>query len=252
MTSTILEKLEEIEKQYKVRIVLACETGSRGWGFHSPDSDYDVRFIYVHEPDWYYSVTEKEDHINVPINDELDITGWELRKSLQLLVKHNAALMERLQSPIIYKEVKGFKEAYLDIVREHFSPISVMHHYLSMAKGYLEKCSGDEIKLKSLFYGIRSTMSAHWILTYKTLPHMELEKLMPVVAERTELVSRIRELVQLKSGKGEAYMHHQEPLILDYLTTTIQACDEGVKSLPGHKYEAETLNRFLRQYVKES
>lgn len=250
MKETIDEKLREIEAQHNIRILLACETGSRGWGFPSPDSDYDVRFIYVHEPDWYISVVEKEDHITVPINDELDITGWELRKSLQLLLKHNAALMERLQSPIVYNEVKGFKEEFLALAQADFSSISMMHHYLSMAKGYFEKCSGNEVKLKSLFYGIRSTMAAHWILTYQTLPHMVLEKLMPVVHDKPELVQRIRELVQLKSGQNESYMHHAEPLIMDYLAKTIQACDEAIQALPGKKYPAAAMDNLLRKYIK--
>lgn len=246
----IQEKLSEIEQRYHVRILLACETGSRGWGFPSPDSDYDVRFIYVHQPDWYLSVTEKENHINVPINDELDITGWELRKSLQLLLKHNAALMERLQSPIIYRELDGFRETYLELANENFSPVSVMHHYLSIGKSYYEKCTGEEVKLKSLFYCIRSTMSAHWILEYQTMPHMELEKLMPVIAKNESLVKRIRELVELKAGKGEAYMHHAEPLVMDYLEQTIKTCDAGSMSLRGKKYEVEKMDLLLHQYVK--
>lgn len=250
MKNTILQQLREIEEEKNIRILLACETGSRGWGFHSPDSDYDVRFIYVHEPDWYISVLEKEDCITLPVSDELDVTGWELRKSLRLLIKHNAALMERLQSPIIYKEVIGFKEEYLEIARQYFSPISVMHHYLSMAKGYLEKCTSEEMKLKSLFYCIRSAMSAHWILKYQTLPHMQLEKLMPVMAENEPLVKRIRELVKLKSRQNESYMHHGEPLILDYLQKTVETCDEGIKTLPNGKYPSNTLDQLLIKYAK--
>ncbi len=44
------------ERDEDVRIVFAVESGSRAWGFASPDSDFDVRFIYVHPTDLYLAV----------------------------------------------------------------------------------------------------------------------------------------------------------------------------------------------------
>ncbi|MFZ5554770.1 MAG: DNA polymerase beta superfamily protein [Bacteroidota bacterium] len=250
MKEIIKDKLRLIEREKNVRILLACETGSRGWGFPSPDSDYDVRFLYVHPADWYISVREKDDHITVPINDELDITGWELKKSLQLMMKHNAALMERLQSPIIYSEVQNFREDYFSIAKANFSPVSVMHHYLSMSKSYFEKCTiSERVKLKSLFYCIRTTLACHWILQYKTLPPMELEKLLPVITDNKELVSHIRELVKIKSGANESYIHPTELRINEYLEKTIASCEESVASLPGNKYTADHLDIFLKKYI---
>lgn len=249
--SMIIEKLEELEKTNQIKILLACETGSRGWGFPSPDSDYDVRFIYVHDKDWYLSVNEPEDQISLPINSELDITGWELRKCLRLLMKHNAALMERLQSPIIYKETTNFKEEFFQIARNHFSSISVMHHYLSMAKSYFEKCSESEnAKLKSLFYCIRTTLTCHWILEKKSIPPMELEKLLPIISSQEVLVKKIRELVELKSSKDESYLHPNDEMVMEYLRSTILDCEDKIKNLPGQKYPIDTLNDFLRKYIR--
>ncbi|HLP11791.1 MAG TPA: nucleotidyltransferase domain-containing protein [Flavobacteriales bacterium] len=249
--ATINAKLTEIAERKNIRILLACETGSRGWGFPSPDSDYDVRFIYVHEPDWYISVGERKDFIDVAITDELDITGWELRKSLQLLIKHNVALMERLQSPIIYTEHPGFREAFLQLAKNNFSPVSVIHHYLSMAKSYFEKCTeSNQVKLKSLFYCIRTTIACDWIRTYQTMPNMQLVQLMPVIESKPALVKRIWELVELKKGESEGYHHSHEPLIMEYLAETIAQCSEQVKTLPGNKYPASSLNDFLRFYIK--
>ena len=45
MRETIIEKLTELEQSENVRVLHAVESGSRAWGFASPDSDYDVRFI---------------------------------------------------------------------------------------------------------------------------------------------------------------------------------------------------------------
>jgi len=98
-------RLGEIETRENIRILAAVESGSRAWGFHSPDSDYDVRFVYARPLDWHFRLGKKRDVIECPINAELDISGWELSKSLQLAVKSNAVIAEWLQSPIVYRQV---------------------------------------------------------------------------------------------------------------------------------------------------
>src|SRR5215471_9995733 len=114
----ILNMLQQIEREYSVKILYACETGSRAWGFPSPDSDYDIRFIYMHERDWYLSLNERKDTIEFMLNEELDITGWDLKKSLLLLKKSNAALIERFQSPVEYYATDGFKDAFKSLIKE--------------------------------------------------------------------------------------------------------------------------------------
>lgn len=102
----ILRRLRAAEVEHGVRIVYACESGSRAWGFASPDSDYDVRFLYVREADWYLSfdVERRRDVIEYPITDEIDCGGWDLRKALYLLTRTSGALMEWLNSPVRYIE----------------------------------------------------------------------------------------------------------------------------------------------------
>lgn len=100
----VLVELEAIEQRHDVRVLFACESGSRGWGFASPDSDYDVRFLYVHKPEWYLRVEPQRDVIERPIDDVLDVSGWELRKALQLMRRSNPTLFEWLDSPVIYRE----------------------------------------------------------------------------------------------------------------------------------------------------
>ena len=101
MRELILSKLEEIEKQYDVHILLAVESGSRAWGFESPDSDYDVRFIYVRKQSDYLKLEGIRDVIELPIDDTLDINGWDITKTLRLLYKSNPTLFEWFSSPII-------------------------------------------------------------------------------------------------------------------------------------------------------
>ncbi|MEP7144556.1 MAG: nucleotidyltransferase domain-containing protein [Ferruginibacter sp.] len=105
----IKQILKEIEQMKNIKILYACETGSRAWGFPSPDSDYDIRFIYMHERDGYLSLNQRKDTIEW-MDGDLDITGWDLRKSLVLLQKSNVPLIERFQSPIEYYSAPGFKK----------------------------------------------------------------------------------------------------------------------------------------------
>lgn len=102
----ILSRIEKAEKEHGVRVLYAVESGSRAWGFESPNSDYDIRFIYAHPKDWYVAVDleDKRDVIEYPIVDEIDINGWDIRKALKLFSKSNPAFVEWLQSPIVYIE----------------------------------------------------------------------------------------------------------------------------------------------------
>ncbi len=129
MTNIILENLTRIESDHNVRILYAVESGSRAWGFASRNSDFDVRFIYIHPPEWYLSIREKRDVIEIPINDDLDISGWDLRKALGLLRKTNPPLLEWLGSPIVYLERYGMAEKMREFVADNFS--QALHASLS-------------------------------------------------------------------------------------------------------------------------
>jgi predicted nucleotidyltransferase len=104
MREQVMANLRAIEAQHNVTILFACESGSRGWGFASPDSDYDVRFIYVNRLPWYLTVAPGRDVIELPISGDLDINGWDLRKALGLMRESNPTLLEWLRSPIVYRE----------------------------------------------------------------------------------------------------------------------------------------------------
>jgi len=104
MTETILQKLLELEQAENIKILYACESGSRAWGFASPDSDFDVRFIYARKVNDYLTITDLPDNVGLPVNEVLDIDGWDLKKALRLFLKSNSTLYEWLQSPIVYKE----------------------------------------------------------------------------------------------------------------------------------------------------
>ena len=145
MRELIISKLKQIEKDYNVRVLLAVESGSRAWGFASPDSDYDVRFIYVRPEKEYLRLEDVRDVIELPINDELDINGWDLQKTLRLLYRSNPTLFEWFSSPIVYVETE-FAKQFREIMIGYFSTKKSLYHYISMAESnYRDYLKGEMV-----------------------------------------------------------------------------------------------------------
>ncbi|MFB9274183.1 nucleotidyltransferase domain-containing protein [Cohnella cellulosilytica] len=228
MQEVITEQLDRLESEEQVHILYACESGSRAWGFPSQDSDYDVRFIYIRQPEWYLSIFDKRDVIERPISDKLDISGWDLRKALNLYRKSNPPLLEWLQSPIRYAE----KYSVTDQLRESspltFSPKSCMYHYLNMARGnYRMYLQGDQVRIKKYFYVLRPVLACEWIERYGEMPPMEfdvlVERLVPKDGAFWQTVQRL--LVRKKSGEELDYEPRLNP-INDYLEERLQELEK--------------------------
>ena len=176
MREQIVEQLRLIEKEEQVRIIYACESGSRAWGFPSKDSDYDVRFLYIRPADWYLSIFDRRDVIERPISDMLDINGWDIRKALNLFRKSNPPLLEWLQSPLVYMEAFTVTEQIRRLSPLTFSPRSCMYHYLHMAKGnYRMYLQGEQVNIKKYFYVLRPVLACQWIERSNTMPPIEFD-----------------------------------------------------------------------------
>jgi len=162
--NVILRRLREIEGKHAVRIVYACESGSRAWGFPSRDSDYDVRFLYLRPRDWYLSIRRGRDVIEEPILDEYDINGWDLKKALGLLYKSNPPLFEWLGSPIVYLERTSVPEDLRGIAPRFYSRRNCLAHYFHMAENNLRAyLRGDTVRTKKYFYVLRPVLAMQWI-----------------------------------------------------------------------------------------
>ena len=247
----IKTKLEEIAEKYRIKVLYACETGSRAWGFPSPDSDYDVRIIYMHEPDWYLSLSDKKDTLELMLdNGELDITGWDFKKCLKLLWKSNGALLERIQSPIVYQTTPGLVEQFHAYAQKCFTPAAVMHHYSGMARTSLTELDDkEELKLKKLFYALRATLACKWILEKDSIPPIVFNTMVQELDFDKGLKQRIAELVELKSGKNESYIHAAEKGLMDFIHRELAVADEQAGSLKGRKERAD-LDEFFRYGLK--
>jgi len=174
---TIRQKLSEIEQKYNVKIIYACESGSRAWGFASPDSDYDVRFVYVRDLRDYLKLEGIRDVIEYELNDIYDINGWDIKKLLLLLAKSNPVIFEWADSPVVYRTT-GDWERVKSIMPEYFSEKRMLYHYISIAKNNLRAYFKEEsVILKKYLYVLRPIFACCWILDKKSPPPTLFSKL---------------------------------------------------------------------------
>ena len=231
MLTRISAALTQLETTHGIRILYACESGSRAWGFPSPDSDYDVRFIYCHAPAWYLTLDEGPDTLNFPVDDELDLAGWELRKALRLLRGSNASVFEWLQSPIVYHEALDFRARLAPLLPSAFILKAGLHHYLGqLRRGVEEDLTGDEVRLKRLFYALRSALAARWIRERHTVPPMEfapLRQLLPAALE-TEVTA----LLAVKAAANEKTRVPRPAALTDFLREELAAGQAARETLP--------------------
>ena len=249
MEEVVREKLNILENQLGVRILYACESGSRAWGFASPDSDYDVRFIYVHSEDHYLGIDEQRDVIELPIVDLLDINGWELRKALRLFRKSNAPLLEWLQSPIVYAQHGDFITELRSLMPQYFSARATMHHYLSMAKGVFESdLSTETAKLKKYFNALRPILACRWIADKVEAPPMEFGRLRVLLNDALQGI--VDDLLAQKSQVDEKFTIKPIKELNDFIRDEIAYCESNVPILTPPAYDSDPLNTLFRKYLQ--
>lgn len=248
--ATICRSLKEIETEFDVTIFYACESGSRAWGFESTDSDYDVRFLYYHGLDWYLSVNDKRNVIEKPINDSLDINGWDIRKALKLLRKSNPPLLEWLQSPIVYKEIKRSTRLLRKVFPKYYSSRNCNYHYLHMAQGnFREYLQGELVWTKKYFYVLRPILACRWIERFDEPVPMEFQKLLDETVDNTELTLEITKLLEQKKQGEELDYAPRIPSISNFIESELGRLVEKKPEKIEYKGYNE-LNNIFRTIVK--
>ena len=215
MRKEIVRRLRLAEVEHSVRILYACESGSRAWNFASPDSDYDVRFIYVRDRDSYLSfdVERHRDVIEYPIVDEIDCSGWDIRKALYLFTRTNGALLEWLSSPIKYIECGSFAEELRTLAPQAFDPRALCYHYSHMARrNAREYLFQDQVRLKKYFYVLRPLLAIQFIEEERGIPPVPFESLVNAVAPST-IRPHIASLLELKRRTVELGLGEPVPQI---------------------------------------
>lgn len=252
ITFRIKSCLTELENDEQVRVLYACESGSRAWGFESTDSDYDVRFIYVRAKDWYLSIDEKRDVIERPLSDEIDLSGWDLRKALRLLRKSNPPLLEWLQSPIVYLK-HGLTTARLQReVQTFYSPTSCMHHYLHMASGnfkdYLKK---EIVWRKKYFYVLRPVLACLWIEKNKGPVPMEFQRLIDAILTPGPLLTELNWLIAAKRAGAELDDGPRIEVINQFLETEISRLETSVPQTSEQRDQTGRLDQLFREILND-
>lgn len=202
----IRQRLAVLARERGVRILYAAEAGSRAWGYGGADSDYDVRFIYAHPIDWYLRLAEARDVIEAPLDQGLDIVGWDVRKALRLLLKSNPTFYEWLVSPVIYGDDGKFRTAAKALFEKAASPRAIAAAYWSQARGqWRREIEGrDEVQLKQYFYVVRPLLALRWVLDFGTPPPMDLARLAPAVGLPLPVSEALGRLTAARQEHGGA------------------------------------------------
>lgn len=231
----ITRKLAEIEQSEHVRILHVVESGSRAWGFASPDSDYDVRFIYVRERDDYLKLQPVRDVIEAELNEIYDINGWDLKKTLILAKNSNPTVFEWMLSPIVYRTTDFFRQDCKPVLEQYFSCKAGIYHYWNTARSqYQRYCTQEKIKLKKYFYALRPILACLWILEY----HQPAPMLFTELADAClapEMRPVIREMLEQKMNCPEAGLQPNIPEVDAYIARNLELIQEKASAMPDDK-----------------
>lgn len=253
--SEILQRIRNTEIEHNVKVLYAIESGSRAWGFASPNSDYDVRFVYVRSPDWYLTidVEDKRDVIEYPIVDEIDINGWDLRKALKLLWKSNPAIIEWLQSPIVYIDDGIFATTLRALMSQLYSVDKGIYHYRSMAKtnyrGYLK---AELVPIKKYFYVLRPLLSIMWLEKYKQPAPIEFHTLRELIADNKILNSEIELLLERKKVSLEKEVAPAIAALNEFIETELTRLETVTIAGNENQQTIDALNHLFATLVKDS
>lgn len=246
MHQKIQTYLRELEQERNIKVLLACETGSRAWGFPSPDSDYDVRLLYVHPMQWYLRLSEPKDSIERMFEaGEIDITGWDLRKALRLLKKSNCALLERLQSHIVYQADAAFVQEIQRLAPQYYSRIASVHHYLSLGTNTMADLDRDQYRLKKFFYALRAATVCRWIISRSDIPPLHFPTMLAELSLPATLTQRIQQLIDLKSRVPESYRHAGEADLLAFIQASLERARTAADGLPAAQGTYQPLDALL-------
>ncbi|NJD67619.1 MAG: hypothetical protein C3F12_12400 [Candidatus Methylomirabilota bacterium] len=252
--TAIKNALDAVEADGDIAILLAVESGSRAWGFPSADSDYDVRFLYVHRPEWYLSIDleEQRDVIEHPLRGDLDLSGWDICKALKLFRKSNPPLLEWLQCPIVYRERGSCATRLRALLPAFYSPRASFFHYLHMARGNIrEYLKGDVVWRKKYFYVLRPLLAMRWIDQGLGPVPVEFGKLVDATVADPTVRGAIAELLIAKRAGDELDRGARIPAISEFIEQEMARLEDTELDRPSLIPPVEELNELFRNTLRE-
>jgi uncharacterized protein len=253
MKETILEQLYQFERENEIKVLYAVESGSRAWGFASKDSDWDVRYIYIHKPEWYLQIDTGRDNRVEILPSNIDLVGWEVRKAFRLLSKSNPPFLEWLRSPIVYINSGTAGERMRELSYTFFNRKTCLNHYLNIAANSFDQYLTDgEMKIKKFFYVIRPLLACSWIEEKGTLVPVEFEILLENQVSDNELKAEIKSLMKIKSGGDEKDKVIENRVLNEYLSDRLEYYKEFIRTYPAQaRPEREPLNMLFRNFLED-
>lgn len=234
MDKLIVNELEKLEAANNCKIIFACESGSRAWGFAAPDSDYDVRFIYVNPWSWYLRLEEHTDVINKVLpQSHVDLSGWDLQKTLRLFASCNPGLNEWLNTPSTYFKDENFWQQLKNLIPDYFNPKKAAFHYHSLAKKIIiEHSQTTSISIKKLFYIFRSLLACRWIIDKRSMPPTAFQEIMQVLQLPSELQEFIDALLAEKRQSNEQHIVQIPNTIFTWIHEELAILEKEANGLP--------------------
>ena len=244
--------LASLQHNHKINIAFACESGSRAWGFPSPDSDYDIRFIFFHPSEAYISIFDPKDTITL-MDGLLDGSGWDVKKALQLSAKSNVSVFEWLQSPIIYMDKDNFGAALWEAILPCFQPKKAIHHYLGIASSTLHRnFSTDEVVLKKYFYVLRPLFTARFIAQNNIPAPTLFSEVLHFYPGEEDIAAIIDELLQIKGEAEEGHTVKRNPVLDQFIEKEMDQLLTIAKSMPKKVIDHQSIDHFYRQQLNIS
>ena len=253
MREKIVKALEAEAARHDCRILFAVESGSRAWGFASPDSDYDVRAVYIRPLDWYLGLEESlADTWSAMLPGEIDIAAWDLRKVLRQFLKSNASLLEWVGSPIVYADC-GLVGELRGLVDRVFNPTHVAYHYASMFRHAMEyKTEDGVISVKKLCYALRANAAVDWVVRNETMPPTAFASVLEGLPLTADEMKAVDELLLKKSQSGEKDCILPDKRLAGMLTDRYDELNKirWRKQVPMSEATRPVLETIFRKYVK--
>jgi uncharacterized protein len=242
----IADYLQTLEATERIKVLYAVESGSRAWGFPSPDSDYDVRFLYIRPIDWYLTIQKRRDVIEAMTEPDLDFAGWDLPKTLGLLQKSNPSLLEWIGSPIVYRQDDAFMAEFRPLAEQCLSLGACHYHYVSMAKAnWLAYFKGDQVSLKKYLYVLRPLFACRWIERYQTMPPVEFGKLVTGAGEPGSVQFELNQLLSAKSETTEMGLGPRRTALDEFIEQELERLTNFVAPTQP-PFSTEILDNFFR------
>ena len=239
------DRLDGIVREHDVTIAFAIESGSRAWGFPSPDSDYDCRFVFIRPRQEYLSLFRKRDVIETPLTPLLDVNGWDLGKALKLLLKGNAVIIEWLTSPIVYQAKEDFRPAMLALAMDLADRRLIARHYFHLARRTRAQWLSDpeQVVLKKLFYVLRPVLALRWLRLHRQANVAPMH--FPTLCAQSGLDGLVRSdierLLALKAETREMGAGVAPGPILDLIAAELEIAEQA--DGPGDVIKADAVAR---------